>query len=866
MLSVVVVYRGCADPANLPIRVNVSVNCQPQGPDSSVWWFCRGSLCNSGAFGSGDICWVPGQVEARPLPSPARNATIGGSSGTRETVIGKLSRETFEQIQARAGFGNLRPVEYGGSGLNSEQTAQYFGNHSATVERGRGDRNSQGRQNLPGSLFVSVESRKPKSNFNSSYVGLYAFSSSSFHGNRPAPGASVNFPLPDPRNGSEGHSVQGSSVQKSSSWQFPVPPVAPSSNWPNSWTSPQSQSSSVAQQATSYNSRQPEPPMPIPSYKTWNPELESGREASSRSDQQPRIALRPQGVEVDVSASYGNSGYWNNVRSQSQSSGSHSGGSSSIAEQPWVFPAFQPSGVSVSGQQQQLQGESVQGPTSKSDAEIQFIFSSRYNPCDGVCSNNPSGLYNHPAASNWFVQCGPGFDGGIACQCCRPQYQQCPRSTFFNSATKVCDEGSNIDFNAINWQPFADRRPIPEENDVSSTDSEHSNYFRVPAEGQNVALNGRVESGSSYVEVSPQSYRPEAPPSAGKSWAPQSPPADQPGSRVSYSGVISPLIVPVGLGNKQYQQQSESTEGRILASEADLQFIYSSGYNPCDWACTDNPSGLYNHPSAANWFVQCGPGFDGGIACQCCRPHYQQCPRGTVFRSTTKVCGEGSNSDSNPTVDQKYTDQKLGTWNSEISGSSGGTGYWSYVQQHQQSSGEKKGASGASEGRWIRVDAPPRSPNPETPSSGGKSWLPDVVKAPLEKIDLSSTNFPSGEGSYRSLNADQNPPQPILPDTQRSASSGTAKQHLQQQQGVISESDAEIQFIFSSTDHPCDGICAENPSGLYNHPAAPNWFVQCGPGFAGGIACQCCRPHYHQCPSDTFFSSATKVCEGGNNA
>ena len=52
------VYRGCADSWNLPYYVEVK-NCT--GSEGTVWWFCTGSHCNRGTFGSDDVC--PGSYD-----------------------------------------------------------------------------------------------------------------------------------------------------------------------------------------------------------------------------------------------------------------------------------------------------------------------------------------------------------------------------------------------------------------------------------------------------------------------------------------------------------------------------------------------------------------------------------------------------------------------------------------------------------------------------------------------------------------------------------------------------------------------------------------------------------------------------------
>lgn len=44
-------YRGCADPANLPLNVDPNVQCKYQGPGGALWYFCFGLGCNEGQIG-----------------------------------------------------------------------------------------------------------------------------------------------------------------------------------------------------------------------------------------------------------------------------------------------------------------------------------------------------------------------------------------------------------------------------------------------------------------------------------------------------------------------------------------------------------------------------------------------------------------------------------------------------------------------------------------------------------------------------------------------------------------------------------------------------------------------------------------------
>ncbi len=58
------VFRGCADPWNLPWGVDINNNCKQQY-DKSVWWFCDGEVCNHGQIDDKDRS---GFFFARHLP------------------------------------------------------------------------------------------------------------------------------------------------------------------------------------------------------------------------------------------------------------------------------------------------------------------------------------------------------------------------------------------------------------------------------------------------------------------------------------------------------------------------------------------------------------------------------------------------------------------------------------------------------------------------------------------------------------------------------------------------------------------------------------------------------------------------------
>ena len=50
------VYRGCANPWNLPLDVDVNKQCEYQGESDwrPLWWFCDGNLCNDEQLGGSD--------------------------------------------------------------------------------------------------------------------------------------------------------------------------------------------------------------------------------------------------------------------------------------------------------------------------------------------------------------------------------------------------------------------------------------------------------------------------------------------------------------------------------------------------------------------------------------------------------------------------------------------------------------------------------------------------------------------------------------------------------------------------------------------------------------------------------------------
>ncbi|CAH1775573.1 unnamed protein product [Owenia fusiformis] len=65
-----------------------------------------------------------------------------------------------------------------------------------------------------------------------------------------------------------------------------------------------------------------------------------------------------------------------------------------------------------------------------------------YNPCDGKCAYNPSGLFADHYNHNGFIQCGCDNKNGKTCSCCKPFYMRCPYGTAFDDSTKVCSKAA----------------------------------------------------------------------------------------------------------------------------------------------------------------------------------------------------------------------------------------------------------------------------------------------------------------------------------------------------------------------------------------------------------------------------------------
>ncbi|CAH1773026.1 unnamed protein product [Owenia fusiformis] len=71
-----------------------------------------------------------------------------------------------------------------------------------------------------------------------------------------------------------------------------------------------------------------------------------------------------------------------------------------------------------------------------------------YNPCDGKCYGNPSGLFKDNYNPYGFIQCGCDYKYDAysktskACICCKPLHVKCPKGTAFNDYAKVCDTAS----------------------------------------------------------------------------------------------------------------------------------------------------------------------------------------------------------------------------------------------------------------------------------------------------------------------------------------------------------------------------------------------------------------------------------------
>ncbi|CAH1798859.1 unnamed protein product [Owenia fusiformis] len=69
-----------------------------------------------------------------------------------------------------------------------------------------------------------------------------------------------------------------------------------------------------------------------------------------------------------------------------------------------------------------------------------YSASSGYDPCDGKCYGNPSGLFANPYDAGGYIQCGCDFVYGKACQCCRAFYMKCPYGATYDDYTKGCSQ------------------------------------------------------------------------------------------------------------------------------------------------------------------------------------------------------------------------------------------------------------------------------------------------------------------------------------------------------------------------------------------------------------------------------------------
>ncbi|XP_013408138.1 uncharacterized protein LOC106172092 [Lingula anatina] len=85
------VFRGCADEANVPYGVDPTKSCSTQG--HAYWYFCYGDLCNDGQLGNNvydkytgqltkDVCgYEPDQKEQPPYNPCAKNKCLKNPSG-----------------------------------------------------------------------------------------------------------------------------------------------------------------------------------------------------------------------------------------------------------------------------------------------------------------------------------------------------------------------------------------------------------------------------------------------------------------------------------------------------------------------------------------------------------------------------------------------------------------------------------------------------------------------------------------------------------------------------------------------------------------------------------------------------------------
>ncbi len=102
-------YRGCADPVNLPWGVRPDRPCVPQAAAASIWWFCNGDRCNDGnLYGEGRCA-----ADYRNRNGPQGPEQDGTPPGSEEPGVPAVT----------ADYRDWRPRPYRGNG-NSDPESQ----------------------------------------------------------------------------------------------------------------------------------------------------------------------------------------------------------------------------------------------------------------------------------------------------------------------------------------------------------------------------------------------------------------------------------------------------------------------------------------------------------------------------------------------------------------------------------------------------------------------------------------------------------------------------------------------------------------------------------------------------------------------
>ncbi|KAK2154660.1 hypothetical protein LSH36_261g01040 [Paralvinella palmiformis] len=600
------VYRGCADPWNLPYHVDTSVNCTRKD-DGSIWWFCTGTHCNRGTFGHDDIC--PGSYDGYQNDVPAVLYAKENGQNTRMKIGNAASNSglAYGSVLSKEDRNKLDPYVIMESGWDAYRNE---------LEPKKGNRDD--------SYVEPPATVASGAGYHSGVQGMYVYK----------PPVSVNiYRMPMLKN-----------PKFAEHYRSLVP--SPSLRITNSFGPPEHLKSSVQTGKKSSPNNQ--------NHKSWEGDEYSvsyGQKSAKSADQvkssyiaskswyeqQPAKSFQPTKSMIPKSApSYGKSadshlyvlaydpkkrhsrGHTKSISSIHPKSGYVPAPERSYTHQPWIIRQ-QKSPATYYKTERMLQPSKQYQPAQMSYR--QNTYEQAMNAQQSQSNSQQSHAKSSESEASWLE---PERVSQQLFQKWRNSQRQ---SQAFSKNWKASETSSQqFDLNGKNLLQRSSVEWKKSQKKSSQTNMKDQEVYRSNINWYEGPEKSSLLAGNVYGS-GVNTYRDNKAPAQ----VLQSLPVET--AKLNFVKAKQlPDYKSANFGDFWY-------ENYYRGDKSGYSDLPVTEVNPCNDDCSGNPSGLYPHPSNSDWFIQCGAGVaDSGSYCSCCRPNYLRCPDGTLFDVNTRVC------------------------------------------------------------------------------------------------------------------------------------------------------------------------------------------------------------------------------------